>query len=58
MKGDQFRSISFDITAVRLSARYALLYALKDGGSPIAITADTTLVTADTMVYTADNHWS
>lgn len=58
MKGDEFRRLNFDITAVRLSPRYSLVYALLDGGAPMAITADTTFVTADSAVYTADNHWS
>lgn len=58
MKGDDFRQLNFDITAVRISPRFSLVYALLDGGAPMAITADTTLVTADNAVYTADNHWS
>lgn len=55
LKSDEFRQISFDVTALRLSPNHALLYAITDTVAPTPITADTTLVTADSTQYTADN---
>lgn len=55
MKGDEFRQISFDVTAIRLNPVVALVYAQQDGKPPMAITADTTLITADSTRYSADN---
>lgn len=55
MKGDEFRRISFDVTAIRLNPAMALVYAQHAGKPPTPITADTTLITADDTRYRADN---
>lgn len=55
MKGDQFRQMQFDASAIRLGPNEALAYAITSNDGPIPITADTTLTTADTTVVTTDN---
>lgn len=55
MKGDEFRQMSFDVTAIRLGPQHALMYGIHDGLPPMPVTADTVLITADTTQYTADN---
>lgn len=54
LKGDEFRQLSFDVTAMRLGPNHALIYALQEGVGPTPITADTALVTADTTRHRAD----
>lgn len=55
MKGDEFRQMQFDVTALKKNPSEPLLYATHIGAAPLPITADTTLITADTTFYTADN---
>lgn len=55
MKGDEFRQMSFDIEAIRLSPVQPLFYAVVDKNAPIPITADTAMLRADTTLYRADN---
>lgn len=55
MKGDEFRQMSFDIEAFRLSPNEPLVYLIVDKQPPLPITADTALLRADTTLYRADN---
>lgn len=58
-KGDQFQQIRYAASAMRLTPGTPLLYMTRDGDTPVAVTADTTLIRADTTLYTADNgNWS
>lgn len=54
-KGDQFQQIRYAASAMRLTPGTPLVYLIREGGRPIPITADTTLVRADTTVVRADN---
>lgn len=54
LKGDEFRQMSYDIEAIRLTPDKALMYLTVDNSPPKPITADTMLLRADTTLYTAD----